>query len=1176
MIFSCGLQEPGTWRGGTVRQKAVLIAALFVAGNAPLLSAQNSKEQTGANKPELVVQAGHSLIVTAVAFSPDGRLLVSGGNVGEVNLWEASTGRMLRKIAAHTNAVNQLAFARDGQSFVTGTFKGEYKSWDVRSGKQRQVLEVPAIQNIGLALSGDGRWVAGQDQSSGAIVIWEFPSGHPTGSIKPVVPLLTTDDKGAHEDGPSMNLFQMAFSPDGRFLAGVDVNQKIFLYEVPAARLVRSWFADPALEAKASDPATKGVTMLAFSRDGAWLASAARDGNITVWDASSGKKIVGMNCGAPVMVMTFSADHLRLLTAGNGISDSRKPQIWELPSGKPAVEVKVGIDAGGTHSAAFTPDGKMLAVGGSIGNLGVFDAKQGDELMNMDGRGVTWWMAFQGGGKGLLMLSPEGGLTRWDLGQGIPVSPARSPEIGDYAQGAALNAAGTRIALAGSQLQIKELATGKQLAGWFASRSQVLIGFTPDSAALYSVDSIGSTVHIWDTTTGKEIRSAQPCGDRERLVMLLSAAISPDGRWLAGICHNELPAYHFVGLWDTQSWKLSKPSIEADPASRTVAFTPDGKMLAIGSDAKPIQLVRVDGGEAAGTFPGEISAGQALRFSADGKWLAAGGSDGFELWEAETRKLVAMYSSVPYVREVEFTPDSRILATIGWDGRISLWDPSAGAPLASLSLWGSDWLVATPDGRFDGSPGGWKKVLWRFNNNTLDYLPVEAFFKEFYTPGLLAKVASGQPLLPVPDLERIDRRQPLVRIISAGDAVNASARGLTSVDLQLAVQEAPPDSARPRSGSGVRDVRLFRNGNLVQVWRGAIPLDKKGGAHLAISNVRLVDGKNFFTAYAFSRANIKSEDAAPVTVETYALATRGVAYVLSVGINQYKSSDLNLQYASDDASAFSNTLSSQESRLEDLFYKVVTVPVLNEQATKANIISALARLAGTETGPIMPGQPAGFQNLQPATPRDSIFIYYAGHGAASAETPRFYLWVHDFALDQFNGDEASLLKLPGVISDLELERSLEKIDAREIVLVLDACHSGKSLQMEDPRQGPMNSQGLAQLAYEKGMYILAAAEGNQLAQELDKYQHGLLTYALVVEGLEKFQADDAPHDGQISLREWFDYASERVAQLQQEGSEVATSKRAAIQEPRAFYRRDPEVHPVIVAKVGSSASTARP
>jgi len=104
----------------------------------------------------------------------------------------------------------------------------------------------------------------------------------------------------------------------------------------------------------------------------------------------------------------------------------------------------------------------------------------------------------------------------------------------------------------------------------------------------------------------------------------------------------------------------------------------------------------------------------------------------------------------------------------------------------------------------------------------------------------------------------------------------------------------------------------------------------------------------------------------------------------------------------------------------------------------------------------------------------------------------------------------------------------------------------------------MNSQGLAQLAYEKGMYILAAAEGNQLAQELDKYQHGLLTYALVVEGLEKFQADDAPHDGQISLREWFDYASERVPQLQQEGSEVATSKRAAIQQPRAFYRRDPK------------------
>lgn len=95
------------------------------------------------------------------------------------------------------------------------------------------------------------------------------------------------------------------------------------------------------------------------------------------------------------------------------------------------------------------------------------------------------------------------------------------------------------------------------------------------------------------------------------------------------------------------------------------------------------------------------------------------------------------------------------------------------------------------------------------------------------------------------------------------------------------------------------------------------------------------------------------------------------------------------------------------------------------------------------------------------------------------------------------------------------------------------------------------------------------ADADQVAHELDKYQHGLLAYALFVEGLDQFNADDAPHDGQIFLREWFDYASRRVPQLPQEGSEVVTSKLAAVQQPCTFYRRDPEAHPVVVAKAGT-------
>jgi hypothetical protein len=80
----------------------------------------------------------------------------------------------------------------------------------------------------------------------------------------------------------------------------------------------------------------------------------------------------------------------------------------------------------------------------------------------------------------------------------------------------------------------------------------------------------------------------------------------------------------------------------------------------------------------------------------------------------------------------------------------------------------------------------------------------------------------------------------------------------------------------------------------------------------------------------------------------------------------------------------------------------------------------------------------------------------------------------------------------------------------------------------------MNSKGLAQLAYEKGMYILTAAQSYQAAQEVSQLGHGLLTYALVEEGLKQAAADGSPKDGQVWVREWFDYATTRVPNMQME------------------------------------------
>ena len=140
-----------------------------------------------------------------------------------------------------------------------------------------------------------------------------------------------------------------------------------------------------------------------------------------------------------------------------------------------------------------------------------------------------------------------------------------------------------------------------------------------------------------------------------------------------------------------------------------------------------------------------------------------------------------------------------------------------------------------------------------------------------------------------------------------------------------------------------------------------------------------------------------------------------------------------------------------------------------------------------------------------------------------------------------------------------------------------------ALEAEEKRRGPMNSKGLAQLAYEKGMYILTAAQSYQAALEAAKLGHGYLTYALVEEGLKTNVSDRAPKDGQVVVREWLDFATERVPEMQlekiaeqrQQGRELGllikfvetdSGKDRNVQRPRVFYRREAEHTPLVVAK----------
>jgi uncharacterized caspase-like protein len=369
---------------------------------------------------------------------------------------------------------------------------------------------------------------------------------------------------------------------------------------------------------------------------------------------------------------------------------------------------------------------------------------------------------------------------------------------------------------------------------------------------------------------------------------------------------------------------------------------------------------------------------------------------------------------------------------------------------------------------------------------------------------------------------------------------------------------------------------LFRNGTMVKVWRG----DALNGQKQATleAEIPIVAGENRLLAYAFNRDGVKSSDAVLTVTGDESLRRKGVAYVIACGVNQYANPQYNLKYAAADATSFADEIRAQQTKLQE-YERVEVIPLLDREATKANILLALKRLSNSQAT-LPPGAPPALSKIQPAQPEDAVLIFFAGHGAAQGA--RFYLIPHDLGYAGARnalGAEAMRTVLSHGVSDLELEAALEGVDAGQMLFVLDACDLGQAIEAEEKRRSPMNSSGLAQLAYEKGMYILTAAQSYQAALEAAQLGHGYLTFALIEDGLKKGLADRDPKDGLALAREWFNYAEERVPQMQEREMQMRPSldfvgndakakdpKQRGVQRPRVFYRRELETRQFVVAK----------
>lgn len=508
---------------------------------------------------------------------------------------------------------------------------------------------------------------------------------------------------------------------------------------------------------------------------------------------------------------------------------------------------------------------------------------------------------------------------------------------------------------------------------------------------------------------------------------------------------------------------------------------------------------------------------------------------------------------------IEAAVDGNRLLSLTDQGRIIAWRNSAagaakelftaGVPVVLSQSYRADvrndgtWVVVDPHGRFDtNNLEQLKGLQWIMPDDPLTPLPLEIFMREYYEPGLLPRIINGETFPAVSDLSGLNRVQPGVTILSAE---SGSRPGTATVKVEVANAEGTflRDGKSEKVTTGVHDLRLFRDGQLVGYFPredGVISVDPATGkAVITFADIQLPRGKGVnnieFTAYAFNDSRIKSR----TDRKTYGFpsglpSAHRKAYIISIGVKKYEEPSFDLSFAGKDAITLLDATAVGLTRTGG-FDEVVPVPLVSDEnrnlATKRNLRAILDLLSGRAVPPEVVASIPGAERIGKATPDDAVIVTFSGHGYLG-EKGIFYFLLHDTGRSGVGGVTSELLG--HAVSSDELSQWLRDVDAGEMDMVVDACHSAATVQGEGFKPGPMGSRGLGQLAYDKGMRILAGSQASEAAWEHEKLEHGILTYALAVEGLEKYLADYKPRDRRITMLEWLAYGADRVPQLDEE------------------------------------------
>ncbi|HTU88880.1 MAG TPA: hypothetical protein VMF69_02175, partial [Gemmataceae bacterium] len=581
---------------------------------------------------------GHSEAVYAVAFTPDGKYVVSGSGDRTLKVWDSATGKEIKSFdgpAGHQKLVMSLSISPDGSLVASGGTDNTAKIWDFPSSIPLRALAKSEGASV-LAVSPDGTKLAGGDKD-GHVKIWNSADGKELFQLK----------------GHSGPVTGLTFNGNGQLLISCGTDKTL-----------RFWDAVKGQSLGVVGAHEVEIRGLAINPNNNALYSAGADGSLKFWTLTpAASKVLGAAHGSAATALALSNDGNAYISG----SADKSVRLANTQNGQLIREFR-GANAG-IESAALSPNGAMIAAGTADKRLLVWQAKDGQLLANLacSAAGLTFHpssnQVLTGGGDGRLKL--------WDM----PPKAERVLAHPDAMRAAVVSADGKRLFSGGADkiVRVWNLTDARMPERQFSGHTAAVnaIARSADGKILASAGD-DETIRFWNQSNGQQTAligaHAGP---------VTSLAIHSGGQVLSASTDGS------VKLWQpTSAGKLL-----AHPGQVTSAvLSPDGSRLLTGCSDKQVRLWNLTNGQLERPFTGPSLGVLCVAMNSAGTQVAAGSADKtLFVWNAADGRESKKYTLPAAVNSVAFSPEGKLMACGLADNSIHLFDVAMGKEIKTFT-----------------------------------------------------------------------------------------------------------------------------------------------------------------------------------------------------------------------------------------------------------------------------------------------------------------------------------------------------------------------------------------------------------------------------------------------------------------------------------------------------------